>query len=105
MYLRIPLQRQVQDIILGYSEPRLTFVYNKSADLCIGGKLHDKIINGFSFLERFFTDVIRLPTQLYLHWERKDCSVVVNFIYKSMKMKNRYGNCHKGNYIRFIFNY
>ena len=54
--LRLPLQRQVQDIILGYSESTSTFISHKSIDLCIGGKLNNnEIINSyFTFLEKFF---------------------------------------------------
>ena len=70
--LRIPLHRQVQDIILGYSEPTSTFIYCKSIDLYISGKLNDELIIGFfTFFERFFSDVICLLTQWYLDWERK----------------------------------
>ena len=79
--LRIPVQRQVQDITLGYLEPTSTSISYKSIDLCISGKLNDEIINGFyTFLERFFSDFIRLPTQWHLDWKRKRCSAVVNFI-------------------------
>ena len=50
--LRLPVQRQVQDIILAYSEPTSTLTSRKSIDPCISGKLNDEIINGFFiFLE------------------------------------------------------
>ena len=44
--LRVLIQRQVQDIILGYSEPTSAFISSKSIDLCISGKCNDEI-NGF----------------------------------------------------------
>ena len=43
--LRLPIQRQVQVIILGHSESTSTFFYHKSIDLCISGKLNNEIIN------------------------------------------------------------
>ena len=54
--LRLPLQRQVQDIILGYSEPTSAFISRKSIDLCISGKLNNnEIINSyFTLLEKSF---------------------------------------------------
>ena len=43
---------------LRVSDLTSTFISSKSIDLCIGGKLNDKIINGFfTFFERFFSDV------------------------------------------------
>ena len=76
--LRLPLQRQVQDIILAYSEPTSTLTSCKSIDPCISGKLNDEIINGFfTFLERFFSDRNCLPARCYLNSERKRCSGVV----------------------------
>ena len=48
--LRLSLQRQVQDIILRYSEPTLTYISHKSINLCISGKLYDEIINREIFL-------------------------------------------------------
>ena len=48
--LGLSLQRQVQDIILGYSELTSIFISRKSIDLCISRKLYDEIINGEIFL-------------------------------------------------------
>ena len=45
--LRLPIQRQVQDIILGYSEPTSTFISRKSIDVCISGKRNYEVINVF----------------------------------------------------------
>ena len=80
--LRLPLQRQVQDIILGYSEPLSTFISRKSIDLYISGKLNDELINGiFTFLERSFSDINFLLRHRYLDWERKRCSEVVKLAF------------------------
>ena len=80
--LPLPLQRQVQQIILGYSEPTSAFTSRKSIYLCISGKLNDEIINGFfTFLERFFSDTNCLPAQCYLDSERKRCSGVVKLAF------------------------
>ena len=48
--LCLSLQRKVSDFILSYSEPTSTFIFRKSINLCIRGKLNDKIINGEIFL-------------------------------------------------------
>ena len=86
--LRRLLQRQVQDIILGYSEPTSTFISYKSIDLCIVESLMMELLMVFILYWRDLSlDVICLPTQWYLDWKRKRCSAVVNFIYKSLKMK------------------
>ena len=45
--LRLPIQRQVQDIILGYSELTSTFISRKSVDVCISGKRNYEVINVF----------------------------------------------------------
>ena len=82
--LRIPLQRKIQDIILGQYDLTSTFISCKSID----GKLNDEIVSGFfTFLERVFSDANSLPTKWCLDWERKCCSAVVNFIYQPMKVK------------------
>ena len=88
--LRLSLHRQVQDIILGYSEPTLTFISCKSINLCISGKLNDEIINGsFTFLERSFSDINCLPTQCYLEWERKRCRGVVKLVFDKEDVMSR----------------
>ena len=88
--LRLSLQRQVQDIILGYSEPTLTFISRKPIDLCISGKLNDEIINDFfTFLERSFSDINCLPTKCYLEWERKRCSGVVKLVFDKEDVMSR----------------
>ena len=80
--LRLPLQRQVQDIIVRYSAPTSTLISRKSIDLCISGKLNDEIFNGFfAILGRSFSDSNCLPTQWYLDWERKCCSGVVKLAF------------------------
>ena len=56
-FLRLSVQRQVQDFILGYSEPTSTIISHKSIDLYINGKLNDEIINGEIFLR------YKLPTK------------------------------------------
>ena len=80
----------MQDIILGYSEPTLTFISRKPIDLCISGKLNDEIINDFfTFLERSFSDINCLPTKCYLEWERKRCSGVVKLVFDKEDVMSR----------------
>ena len=73
--LRLPLQRQVQDIILAYFEPTSTLTSRKSIDPCISGKLNGEIIDGFFiFLEWSFSYINCPPTQWYLDLDRKRSS-------------------------------
>ena len=74
--LRVSLKRQVQDIILGYSEPTSTFISRKSINICISGKLNDKIINGEIFLR------YQLSTNTMVSWlGNKRCSGVATLMF------------------------
>ena len=59
--LRLSFQRQVQDIILWYSETTSTFISSKSSVESLMMKL---------LMERSFSNINCLPTQWYLHWEK-----------------------------------
>ena len=73
---RLPLQRQVQDIILGHSESTSTFISRKSLDLCISRKINDEIINKEIFLR------YQLSTNAMVSWfGKKHCSRVVKLVF------------------------
>ena len=64
--LSFPPQRQVQDIILRYSEPASTFFSRKSIDLCISGKFNDETVNG----EIFLRYQLSTNAMVSLDWEK-----------------------------------